>query len=191
MFSAPTDTSLNFCEYYHKIVMTMLFFIASAFYSYNSFERISSAVFFLIHTVPSPISITLSPSHPSPYFAGSTVTLTCEAMASSLIDTSINVVFSWTRNGEVISDDNRVTITQASSTATTHQSILTINQLNHELDNGLYQCLAFFEPVSSSQYLSPSGAESTSSLNLSIQGILVTMQIFCSEFLSALSYVFS
>ena len=125
------------------------------------------------NTVPSPVSITLSPSHPSPYFAGSTVTLTCEAMASSLIDTSINAVFSWTRNGEVISNDNHVTITQASSTTTTHQSILTITQLNHELDTGSYQCSASFEPVSSSFYLSSSLTEESSSFSINIQGIFL------------------
>ena len=117
------------------------------------------------------MSITLSPSHPSPYFAGSTVTLTCEAMASSLIDTTINALFSWTKNGEIITGDSRMSIAQATSTATAYQSILTITQLNHELDNGSYQCSAFFEPVSSSVYLSSSNAEASSSLDINVQGI--------------------
>ena len=122
--------------------------------------------------------MTVSTSHPPPYFAGSIITLTCEAMASTLIDTSINIVFSWTRNGEVISGDNRVTITQDNYlTATAHRSILSIAQLNHELDAGSYQCSALFEPVRSSQTLSSSLPKTSSSLNINIQGIIVTISL--------------
>ena len=137
----------------------------------------------LLHAVPSPVFVTVSTSHPPPYFAGSTLTLTCEAMASSLIDVSINTVLSWTRNEEVISADNRVTITQATSSTTEYQSILTITQLNHEKDTGSYQCSALFEPVSPAQYLSPSQTEISSSLNVNIQGnvvfVLVSTKNIC------------
>ena len=118
--------------------------------------------------VPQP-SLFVSSSHPPPYYAGSSITLSCEATANPHIDTSITADFVWTKDNLTVSPSSVVTVTN-DRVGRVYQSVLTISQLNQEQDSGLYQCSVQFRPAGLSQYLTASETTSSSVVELDIRG---------------------
>ena len=118
--------------------------------------------------VPSPtVSLTLSSadstavsansSSSQSYLAGSTLTISCDIDVSLNINTMINVIMEWTRDGSGIENSSRVNFTMATETSPSHyQTQLVFSTLSSSMDSGNYECSVAINSNSSLLYVDDS-----------------------------------
>ena len=137
-------------------------------------------VFISSPTVPSPtVSLTLSSadstvsansSTSQSYLAGSTLTITCDIDVPLSINTMINVIMEWTRDGSDIENSSRVSFTTATETTPSHyQTQLVFSTLSSSMDSGNYECSVTINSNNSLLYVEDSTLVNEST-TVSVQG---------------------
>ncbi len=120
-------------------------------------------------TVPPPEVTITQPT--GPHYAGSTVSLACQATINEAVDTGVQISASWTKPGQT---DERVTISAVTQTGShTYESTLTISPLGLQ-DSGDYNCEIFIEPQPESTLIV--GSSGTDSLTFEVTGTYIYME---------------
>ena len=139
-------------------------------------------VFISSPTVPSPtVSLTLSSADSSTvsansstsqsYLAGSTLTITCDIDVPLSINTMINVIMEWTRDGSDIENSSRVSFTTATETSPSHyHTQLVFSTLSSSMDSSNYECSATINSNDSLLYVEDSTLVNEST-TVSVQGM--------------------
>ena len=154
-------------------------------------------------TVPSPtVSLTLSSADSSTvsansstaqsYLAGSTLTITCDINVPLSINTMINVIMEWTRDGSDIENSSRVSFTTATEITPSHyQTQLVFSTLSSSMDSGNYECSVTINSNSSLLYVKDSTLVNEST-TVSVQGMecvfVLALAIHASSFLFRSNY---
>ena len=98
---------------------------------------------------------------------GQFLDITCSANFSEYVDTNVTVNMIWRRNGTVLTNGSDFTIGAVAKSNNKYISILRVNSLRYETDNGAtYNCTVGV--VSNTPYIMP-GNDSSSAITLTVQ----------------------
>ena len=98
---------------------------------------------------------------------GQFLVITCIATVSEYVDTNVTVDITWRRNGTVLTNGSDFTIGAVAKSNNKYTSILQVNSLRYETDNGAtYNCTVGV--VSNTPYIMP-GNDSSSAVTLTVQ----------------------
>ena len=92
-----------------------------------------------------------------------------------LVDINTIVTFQWTKNGMIVQEDSRVTITFITISSLEYVSSLSFNPLNIT-DNGQYHCYVSVVPNVTDSYILNASANTTS--NISVNSELKIINAF-------------
>ena len=117
-----------------------------------------------------------------PAYNGTNFTLTCTITLNEAVDTSVNVVDTWTKDGDSMALENEecIDISNAKSTSTSNVYVttLTFNPLGNETRHGgSYACNANVEPNPDSTFVQ--GNSNTMDYVLIVEGKLNMKSIYC------------
>ena len=105
------------------------------------------------------------------YLAGSTLTITCDIDVPLSINTMINVIMEWTRDGSDIENSSRVSFTTATETSPSHyHTQLVFSTLSSSMDSSNYECSATINSNDSLLYVEDSTLVNEST-TVSVQGM--------------------
>ena len=100
----------------------------------------------------------------------STLTITCDIDVPLSINTMINVIMEWTRDGSDIENSSRVSFTTATETTPSHyQTQLVFSTLSSSMDSGNYECSVTINSNNSLLYVEDSTLVNEST-TVSVQG---------------------
>ena len=98
---------------------------------------------------------------------GQFLVITCIATVSEYVDTNVTVDITWRRNGTVLTNGSDFTIEAVAKSNNKYTSILRVNSLRYETDNGAtYNCTVGVAP--NTPYIMP-GNDSSSAITLTVQ----------------------
>ena len=106
--------------------------------------------------VPNPVlSIT---SLPNPLYAGTNFVMVCTIELSEGVDTDITVASGWQRDGEELTSNDHITVSDTTMTGNFEYQIqVFFDVLWWNTDNGEYRCEADVSPVGAAPFVIPSG----------------------------------
>ena len=118
---------------------------------------------FYYSAVPTP-SVSVS-ADVNTVYAGRSVTLTCSITLPTVVDGRVAVSSTWTSpSGEVTNSSHTMIVEATPVSSQTHQSNLTISQLNLTEDSGAYTCTANISSLS--EYVIGSSGTATRTLTI-------------------------
>ena len=98
---------------------------------------------------------------------GQFLVITCIATVSEYVDTNVTVNITWRRNGTVLTNGSDFTIGAVAKSNNKYTSILRVNSLRYETDNGAtYNCTVGITP--NTPIILP-GNDNSSAITLTVQ----------------------
>ena len=112
-----------------------------------------------------PLKTNITKSYYGSVYAGTPLTQNCSLQLDDLIDINTIVSFEWTKNGMIIQEDSRVTISFIIISSLEYVSSLSFNPLNIT-DNGQYDCYVSVVPNVTDSYILNASANITSNITV-------------------------
>ena len=110
-----------------------------------------------------PLEPNITKSYYGPVYAGTPLTQNCSLQLDDLVDINTIVSFQWTKDGMIVQEDSRVTISFITISSLEYVSSLSFNPLNIT-DNGQYHCYVFVVPNVTDIYILNASANTTRSI---------------------------
>ena len=130
---------------------------------WNVSKFIAYKVFILV--VPTP-TVTID-VNATDHVEGQFLDITCSATFSVFVNTNVTVRMIWRRNGTVLTNGSDFTIGAVAKSNNKYTSILRVNSLRYETDNGAtYNCTA---SITSNELNVLPGNDSSSATTLTVQ----------------------
>ena len=112
-----------------------------------------------------PLKTNIIKSSYGPVYAGTPLTQNCSLQLDDLIDINTIVSFQWTKDGIIVQEDSRVTISFIIISSLEYVSSLSFNPLNIT-DNGQYDCYVSVVPNVTDSYILNASANITSNITV-------------------------
>ena len=106
----------------------------------------------LLSNLVPPLITNITKSYYGSVYAGTPLTQNCSLQLDDLIDINTIVSFQWTKDGMIVQEDSRVTISFIIISSMEYVSSLSFNPLNIT-DNGQYHCYVSVVPNVTDNYI--------------------------------------
>ena len=117
--------------------------------------------FLLSCTVPPPALTLIGPLSPTVY-EGTSGTLKCHIMLNSTVDISVNISAQWLKDGNIITPNSRINVSQVSySSDHEYVTLLSLSPLSSADDSGQYTCEVRVIPTVNTTYVQASYSTET------------------------------
>ena len=110
-----------------------------------------------------PLEPNITKSYYGSVYAGTLLTWNCSLQLDDLVDINTIVSFQWTKNGMIVQEDSRVTISFITISSLEYVSSLSFNPLNIT-DNGQYHCYVSVVPNVTDSYILNANATTARSI---------------------------
>ena len=121
-------------------------------------------MFLVSNLVPS-LELNITKSYYGPIYVGTPLTQNCSLQLDGLVDINTIVSFRWTKDGMIVQEDSRVTISFIIISSLEYVSSLSFNLLNIT-DNGQYHCYVSVVPNVTDSYILNASANITSNITV-------------------------
>ena len=112
-----------------------------------------------------PLELNIIKSYYGPVYAGTPLTQNCLLKMDDLVDINTTVTFQWTKDGMIVQEDSRVTISFIAISSLEYVSSLSFSPLNIT-DNGQYHCYVSVVANVTGSYILNASAITTSNISV-------------------------
>ena len=112
-----------------------------------------------------PLEPNITKSYYGSVYAGTPLTQNCSLQLDELVDINTIVSFQWTKDGMIVQEDSRVTISFITISSLEYVSSLSFNPLNIT-DNGQYHCYVTVVPNVTDNYVLNASANTAGSISV-------------------------
>ena len=119
----------------------------------------------LLSNLVPPLKTNITKSYYGSVYAGTPLTQNCSLKMDDLVDINTIVSFQWTKDGMIVQEDSRVTISFITISSLEYVSSLSFDPLNIT-DNGQYHCYVLVVPNVTDNYILNVSATTTSNISV-------------------------